>query len=148
MSTGEAFSTGGNYSLESKLQSVRGKLSAVNRSVRQLESNMVFLLVNPHLVNYTSSQSTDTSQQEPHMWDVDSQGTVVASNPKTDFGQEEFLTNPAEIHGQYSDAMGLRHSLMVNEDEILSALHEEKKQTHNVGNNFLYDDTDTINKPH
>ena len=129
-------------SLEAKLQNVRAKLSDVNGSVRKLESNMIFLLVHPQLVTFTSQGSDE--QQDPHTWNVDTQGTVMMSNPQTDYGQEEFLTNQTELNGQYAENMGLRHDLMVTKDEILDALYEQKKKIPN----YSSDSVDRNNNEH
>ena len=135
-------SMGGSYSLEVRLQNIRAKLSQVNTAVRNLESNMIFLLVNPELVNYAPSQSSDSSseQQSADAWDFD-QHSVVISNPRTDYGQEQFLTNPTELHGLLADSMGARHDLMVNESEILSALYEQNKKAHYDNVDSAYNDS-------
>ena len=119
----------GGYSLESRLQNIRAKLSEVNSAVRKLESNMIFLLVNPDLITYTSSQNSN-SEQSASMRSSDGDDSIVVSNIRTDYGQEEFMTNPVELNGQYAENMGARHDLMVYESEILSAIDEQKKKAH------------------
>lgn len=120
-------SMGGNYSLKARLRDVRAKLFEINSAVKKLESNMIFLLVNPELITYTSSQSSGNSS-EPQSTDVsdpNQEYSVVISNP---YIQAQFLTNPIELHGQYAENMGARHDLMVSESEILGALHEQNKK--------------------
>ena len=127
----QAFSAlGGSYSLQTRLQNIRAKLSEVNSAVRKLEFNMIYLLVNPELINYTSSQSSDSNNQSESDWSPDGEHSAVMSNPRTDYGQEEFMTNPNELSGQYAENMGVRHDLMVGESEILSAIDEQKKKAH------------------
>lgn len=120
-------SMGGNYSLKARLRDVRAKLFEINSAVRKLESNMIFLLVNPELVTYASSESSGNSS-EPQSIDVsdpNQEYSVVISNP---YVQTQFITNPIELHGQYAENMGARHDLMTRESEILSALHEQNKK--------------------
>lgn len=121
---------GGSYLLESRLQNIKAKLATVNSAVRRLESNMIFLLVNPDLVTYTSDSTDGGSEQTVRMWSSDGDDPIVMSTPRTDYGQEEFMTNPAELNGLLADSMGLRHALMVGEKEILSTIDEQKKKAH------------------
>ena len=125
-------SQGGSYLLESRLQHIKTKLSEVNSAVRKLESNMIFLLVHPELVTYASQNSGSDSneQQSDSPWSLHDEHSTVMSNPKVDYGQEQFMTNPNELSGQYSDYMGVRHDLMVNESEILGAIDEQKKHSY------------------
>ena len=128
----QAFSAlGGTYSLEARLQNIRAKLSNVNSAVRKLESNMIFLLVNPELIQYASSETSDSkSEQSVSMWSSDGDNSTVVSNIRTDYGQEGFMTNPIELGGQYAENMGTRHALMICQSEILSAIDEQKKKSH------------------
>ena len=129
---GQAFSAlGGNYSLESRLRSIRGKLSEINSAVRNLESNMIFLLVNPELVNSTPSEASSSSQEQEiaNLWGYEP-NSVVMSVPKTDYGQEQFTTDPIELDNQLAQHMGVRHSLMVCESEILAAIYERNKKAY------------------
>ena len=126
-------SQGGSYLLESRLQNIRGRLSAINTSVRNLESNMIFLLVNPERVTYTSEDSGSSEQHTGDLSDSssgDTQSSVVVSTPRTDFGQEWFTTNPYELNDQLSKSVTVRHSLMISENEILAAIDEQKKKNH------------------
>ncbi len=140
----EHFSGGGNCSLESRLQSIRGRLSEVNSSVRKLESNMIFLLVHPELLTYTSNSDGDSKTRNEYVWEVDRQSSVVMSNPRTDYGQEEYTTNSSELHSKIDESMSLRYELMISEGEISDALYEEKKQWHSERNDLPYDDSKTI----
>src|SRR3989338_3179238 len=122
-------SIGGNYSLEAQLRDIRAKLSEINIAVRKLELNMIFLLVNPEFVNYTSSQSSGSSSepQSTDAADPNQEHSVVMNNP---YVPAQFLTNPVELHGQYAENMGARHDLMVSESEILSTLYEQNKKAY------------------
>ena len=126
---GSLFSTtGGSYSLEARLQAIKSRLFDVNKKVRELESNMIFLLVNPELT-YTTTQSSNSSNNQGTS-DIDgsqNQGQVLSSQ-QVDFGQEQYLTNPAELDDKLSQNLGSRHALMVTEEEILAAIHERDKE--------------------
>ena len=139
-------SLAGNYSLEAKLRSVRGKLSEINTAVRRLESNMIFLLVNPGLVNYTPSGTSNSSEQES-TWNTGEEHSVAASVPKTDYGQEEFMTNPVQLHDELSQNMGIRYALMVNEDEILDAIYVQEKKKHYENVNSMLDENTAVEHP-
>ena len=139
-------SMGGSYSLEARLQNIRAKLSQINTSVRNLESNMIFLLVNPELVTYTD-QSTVSSQQQDMGSGLDNEYESVMTVQRTDFGQEQFLTNPTELHDLLADNMGTRHDLMVSETEILSALYEQKKKAHYDNADSVYNDSNLNEHP-
>ena len=139
-------SLAGNYSLEAKLQSIRGKLSEINTAVRKLESNMIFLLVNPGLVNYTSSETSNSSEQES-VWNTGEDHSAVVSTPKTDYGQEEFMTNPIQLHDELSQNMGVRHALMVSEDEIVDAIDAQKKKMHYDNINSMIDKNNAVEHP-
>ena len=143
----QAFSAlGGSYSLETRLQNIRAKLSEVNSAVRRLESNMIFLLVNPELIHYDSSQTSDSnSEQSTSMWSSDGDNSIVVSSIRTDYGQENFMTNPIELSGQYAENMGARHDLMLCQSEILSAIDEQKKKAH-YDHAALTDHFDNINE--
>ena len=136
-------SLAGNYSLEAKLRSIRGKLSEINTAVRRLESNMIFLLVNPGLVNCTSSETSSSTEQES-VWNTGEEHSVVVSVPKTDYGQEEFMTDPIQLHDELSQSMGVRHALMVSEDEILDAMDVQKKKKHHENINSMLDDNKAV----
>ena len=137
-SEGNLFSTtGGNYSLESRLQSVKSRLFNVNRKVRELESNMIFLLVNPELTYSTQSSSTSSSDGEG------SQSQVMRIQ-QVDFGQEQFMTDPVMLDDELSQSFGLRHSLMTAEEEILAAIHErdkEKEKNHEPLDHHYYSES-------
>lgn len=120
-------SMGGNYSLKARLRDVRAKLFEINSAVKKLESNMIFLLVNPELITYTSSQDSDSSseQQFTNASEPNQEHVAIITSL---YGPEQFLTNPIELHGQYAENMGARHDLMTRESEILGALHEQNKK--------------------
>ena len=139
-------SLAGNYSLEAKLRSIRGKLSEVNSAVRKLESNMIFLLVNPGLVNHTSSETSNSSEQESTS-NIDEEHSAVVSVPTTDYGQEEFMTDPVQLHDELSQNMGVRYALMVSEEQILDAIDVEKKKNHYDNVNSMLDDNNAVEHP-
>ncbi len=115
--------TGGDYSPQSRLRTIRSKLSEINSKVRNLESNMIFLLVHPHLVVYRNeeSQSNQQSTNEPDQ-------PQVMTVQKVDFGQEQYTLDPSELNGLLSDNLGTRHELMVSEAEILHSMYDQKKK--------------------
>ena len=139
----QAFSAlGGTYSLEARLQNIRAKLSNVNSAVRNLESNMIFLLVNPELIYSTSSDSK--SEQSISMWSSEGDNSTVVSSIRTDYGQEGFITNSIELSGQYAENMSARHDLMICQSEILSAIDEQKKKSHYANSKSIPNDNDNL----
>lgn len=137
-SEGNLFSTtGGNYSLESRLQSVKSRLFNVNRKVRDLESNVISLLVNPERIYSTQSSSTSS----------DGEGSQVMRIQQVDFGQEQYLTDPAMLDDQLSESLGMRYALMIAEKEIFAAIHErdkEKEKNHEPLDHHYYSESSDI----
>lgn len=126
--------TGGNYSLQSRLRTVRGRLDEINCKVRNLESNMIFLLVNPHLVIYKNEESQGNQQFTEPL--TEGEQPQVMTVQQVDFGQEQYILDPSELNGLLSDNLGTRHELMVAESEILHALYDEKKKDPNDSDNY------------
>ncbi len=131
---------GGSYSLQSRLSEVRSKLFEINKTVSELESNVLFLLCRPDLINYSPK---DSSEQETSTENADTQ-KLATDNSAYYRWEPTFITNPSKLHSKIDERMSLRYELMVSEGEISDALYEEKKQRHSERNDLPYDDSKTI----
>lgn len=101
-------STAGDYSLQSQLNTIRGKLFDVNKSLRDLEFNMLFLLAHPEVVSINPDNKQSSSNQS------------ITYN-----------TNRIEVDIQHAEYMTSRYDLMLTERDILAAIYE-KKQEHEL----------------
>ena len=117
---------GGNYSLQSRLNEVRGKLFGINKKVNELEYNMIFLLVRPDLINYSSSEDNNNHQQTGS----EDSGTQSHATDNSAYYKWEptFITNPAELHGKIADYMGIRYGLLINQKELIESMDAEKSK--------------------
>lgn len=97
--------TSGDYSIESKLKTVRNKLAFVNKKLNDLDHTMIMLIARPELVTVNNSTFSNTS--------------VQAEPPIEIFDR-------AELHSEVGDYMGFRQQLMQEAEDLYAALKREK----------------------
>ena len=106
----DAYNIGGNYALESILKNVRGKLSTIGTSIRNLENNILSAIGNPNIRLETSGDSSQT----------------------------ENILNLAEIETSLAEYGGVKRELQGMETDILDALrHQYGDDRHNKEDNNL-----------
>ena len=105
------------------LNEIRNRLFDINKKVREMESNMIFLLVNPDAVIIEEINK----QQDLSSLDAENNSNTI-TRPKTDFGQEKnYLTDPSQVHAKLAEYMSMRYELLIEEKEILGAIDTERK---------------------
>ncbi len=124
---------GGSYSFASRLHAVRGKLMDISSKISQLESNVIFLLVNPFLVDspsaYTSSEENeDEGENENDSEDIFYDQPVIIDSAVEEEWQHKFITDSSVVNAKLAECMTARHGLLIEQKELVEGFNEEKKK--------------------
>ena len=114
--------TGGSYSIESRLDEVRDKLSNIYRKVKELESMIVSCTLNP--LEIIPERSSDA---------VDEKKTITPVN----YAREGIfvVSIPPELITELNKNRDIEYSLEVAGRELNDEVDELKKQKHNEHQN-------------
>ena len=122
---------GGSYSIESRLDEVRSKLSNICKKIKELEFNVMSCELNPtEIIPETGSVNNSQNFASDHS---DSNNIVYVRN-------NMFVVSiPRELMAQLNEYMDINHSLMVSERELVDALNEQRKRQygHNDSSQFV-----------
>ena len=122
---------GGNYSFGARLNTVRGKLMEISGKVSQLESNIIFLLVHPFLVNpppvYTSNDDNENQDENDTENNFDVQPVIIENLAEEEW-ESHFIIDSSLVRSKLSECLTIEHALSLEEKELVEGFNEEKKK--------------------
>ncbi len=128
--SGSFSGTNGNYSYKSRLANVREKLAEINSQIGMLDSNMMFLLAHPFLVEIPQHSTVDNNDNHDGDEQNNNSNTPAqpVETPEYD-GQAGYVTDRVQIHSELSKCLNTRYELLLEQKVLVEGFNEEEKQS-------------------